>query len=575
MSFLRKYWKKYRVIFICSVLCVGMESLCDLIQPQIMASLIDNGVNRLDLQYVIKTALLMLGITGAGAAFACMRNVLSSKASQSFGADMRKDLFVKIQNLPIYESDRFDGGSLVTRMTNDVTQLTNFINGLMRIFFKAPVTCIGAIILSISLNIHTVPIVLGIVFIASIVTFLSMKLSYPVFAKVQNALDHLNTTVREYLMGIRLVRAFGRQEYEKERFDHANENLSKTTIKANRILSVFSPITNLAINSGVAVIIIIGARLVGKGDMKVGQIVAFITYMTQILASFSMITNILNTFIRTRASYMRIAEIMNITQIENIANSNERMNLSFHDTIADFKNVSFKYPLSSGEMALQNIHFTIKRGQLLGIIGPTGSGKSSLAALLLGFYQATEGSILFGNENIRNIPEGILRRHISIVPQAPMLFSGSIKENILWGNNNASQSQILAAAKTAQAYDFIMNTPHKLETELGQGGINLSGGQKQRLSIARALAGSPDLLILDDCTSALDSLTESKVRQGLKKYSKDLSCILISQRISSIISADKILVLDSGSQAGFGSHIELMQSCGVYRDIFYSQMGKV
>lgn len=573
--FLRAYWREYKYLFICSVLCVVMEAVCDLLGPQIMSRLIDNGVGRLDMQYVLMAGLGMLGVTAAGTVFACTRNVISSRVSQNVGAKMRHDLFVKIGCLSVSDAERFDGGALVTRMTNDVTQLTNFVNGIMRIFVKAPITCIGSIVLASMINYRTMPIVIIIVVAAFAVILLSMKLSYPVYGKVQQAIDKVNRTVREYLIGIRLVKAFGRSRYEKERFSRANHNLSDISKKANRINAVFTPLASLFVNLGIAAIILIGARLVGSGDMKVGQIMAFVTYMSQILFSLIMVTNVLNIFVRTKASYVRIMDIMKLPNQENFAETSveKKGDMGKGMTALRFENVTFSYPFATGETTLRSIDFTLEKGQTLGIIGPTGSGKSTLASLLLRFYEANEGVVYVGGKEITNIPPDVLRRHIAVVPQSPMLFTGTIRENICFGKEGAADEDVKKAAGAAEAAEFIEASVSGYDTPLGQNGINLSGGQKQRLSIARAIVGQPDILILDDCTSALDTLTEARVQKNLRKYAENLTCIIISQRIRSIMEADCILVLDDGNQAGFGTHDELMNTNEIYREIYQLQIG--
>ena len=573
VRWVNKYWLKYRGLCALSMLCVGMEALCDLLQPQIMSRLIDNGVARLDMPYVLRMGLLMLGLTAVGALFACARNVLSSRASQRFGADLRRDLFVKIQRLSISDAEQFDGGALVTRMTNDVSQMTNFVNGLMRISFKAPVVCIGSIVLAMALNVRTVPIVVAIVLVALASIVLSMRLSYPMFMRVQGTIDRLNTTVREYLMGIRLVKAFGRYRYEEERFEGANAALADTSRKANRILGVFSPVTELVTNLGIAAIVLLGARWVGDGNMQVGQIVAFISYMSQIFFSLNMINNLLNMFVRTKASYARVGEVMTLADSEPLA-----------DTVAadgprgaariDFEAVRFRYPLSTGEMALQDVAFSLSPGETLGIIGPTGSGKSTLATLLLRFYAPTQGHVRVDGVDVADIPVEVLRRRVAIVPQTPMLFTGTIRDNLRWGDAHAPDEALEAAARVAQADAFIREAPEGYDTLLGQHATNLSGGQKQRISIARALVRRPDVLILDDCTSALDALTEAAVLRALQERAGGMTCLLVSQRVSSVMRADKILVLEDGRQAGYGTHRELMADCPTYREIYASQMGR-
>ncbi len=573
MDFILKYWPKYRKLFVASVSCVAGEALCDLMQPQLLAKAVDEGVKKSDFNTVLRIGALMVLMTALGAVFACLRNVFSSKASQNFGADMRRDLFIKIQKLSVSDAEQYDGGSLVTRLTNDVTQLTNFINGIMRIFVKAPVVCIGGIILASRLNIRLLPIIAGVVFVSFLSIGLSMKLSYPVFAKVQTAIDRMNTTVREYLIGIRLVKAFGRFRHEEQRFEQANELLSRTTIKASRIMSMFSPVSNLAGNAGIVLVLFVGVSLVPKGEMEIGQIMAFVTYMTQILVSMTMISNMLNVFVRTKASYSRIAELMNMPDSEDYEAPAREGGAYNAESILELNGVWFEYPLATGDIALAGISFSIGRGQTLGVIGPTGSGKSSLAALLLKFYGISGGKIIFAGEDISNITPFELRKRVSIVPQAPMLFTGTIRENILAGNRDLSEEEMCECARIAMADEFVTASKDGYDTMLGQGGINLSGGQKQRLSIARALASKPELLILDDCTSALDALTEAKVLDRLRSGISHMSCILISQRISTVMRTDKILVLANGRQAGFGSHEELMTSCEEYRGIYDSQIG--
>ncbi len=604
MKLFSEYWKDYKHLFFLSIFCVAMEAVCDLLIPQIMSRLIDNGVIQGNMKYVLATGGVMLGITMTGAVFACTRNVLSSKVSQKVGARMRHSMFEKVNRISVSDAERYDGGSLITRMTNDIVQVTNFINGIMRFFIKAPITCLGCITLAAMIDIHTIPIVLTIVLISCMALGVSMKLSYPIYEKVQGALDKINTTIREYLIGIRLVRAFGRNKYEQKRFEDTNDNLSDITIKAERISAVSSPVASLSVNMGIAAIIFAGSRLFVSGDMKVGQIVAFVSYMTQILFLLVVVTNILNLYVRTKASYWRISEVLllsdqersnqewsdqerherfsspgergdnqsvNPEDIREYNTENLYSEKGMYRKMVSFDNVSFSYPSATGDMALKDIDFSIEKRQTLGVIGSTGSGKSTLTSLLLRFYKATEGSILIDGKPIDELPEEQYCHIAAIVPQTPMLFTGTIKENICFGNENASGEEIEEAAMAAEAYEFISGSGG-FDTYLEQHGANLSGGQKQRLSIARAIVGHPDLLILDDCTSALDTITESRVMKNLKEYSKNLTCINISQRIRSVMGADNILVLDNGYQVGYGTHEQLMKNCEVYREIYRIQM---
>ena len=578
MRHLKKYWEKYNLLFFISVFCVSCEAVCDLLQPKFMSRLIDEGAVKGDLSYVIRTGFIMLGIAGTGAVFAMVRNVSASVASQKFGADLRHDTFAKIQSLSAEDIDRFEGGSLVTRMTNDITQIQNFTNGMMRIFFKSPIMCIGAIIMAATLNYRTIPIIIPVAALVGLVIAMSMKLTYPRFSRVQQSLDKLNTTMREYLVGIRLVKAFRRFKEEESRFSVSNDALADNTIKANKILAVFSPMMALCANFGIAVIIFLGARWIDIGDMQVGEIMAFITYMTQILNSLGMISNVLNMFVRVKTSHERVREIFDagdntsVNTKKNIDEENILKNNAKSHII--FDNVSFEYKGATGQAALSALSFSVERGKTLGIIGPTGSGKSTLAALLMKFYSASKGEIRVSDIPVDKIPESILRSRIAIVPQTASLFTGTIKENILWGRENATDTQIEEASKTAEAHEFIKASPEGYATMIGQHGVNLSGGQKQRISIARALIREPEILVLDDCTSALDVMTEAKVKHAIKSFSDDMTCILITQRINTAMTCDKILVLDSGNQAGVGSHGELMETCEVYRDIYMSQIGR-
>ena len=580
MRHLKKYWKKYKLLFFLSVFCVSCEEICDLMQPRFMSRLIDNGAVMQDLDYVINTGLIMLGIAGAGAVFAMIRNISASVASQNFGADLRHDMFSKIQSLSVEDMDKFEGGSLVTRMTNDITQMQNFTNGMMRVFFKAPIMCVGAIIMVTTLNYRTMPIIAPVIVIVVFIIALSMKFTYPRFAKVQQALDKLNTTMREYLAGIRLVKAFRRFDEEEKRFSESNDKLADNTVKANRILAIFSPCMALFVNFGIAAVIFFGANWIELEDMHVGQIMAFVTYMTQILNSLGMISNVLNMFVRVKTSHERIREVFDVDISDHPVNADALPPLQGGEFCTTskahivFDNVGFEYKGSTGQAALSGLNFSVERGEILGVIGPTGSGKSTLAALLMRFYNTSRGEICISDMPIDITPESVLRNQVAIVPQTASLFTGTIKENILWGKENATDSQIEEAAKTAEAHEFILATPEGYSTIIGQSGVNLSGGQKQRLSIARALIREPEILVLDDCTSALDVMTEAKVKRAIRKFSSDMTCVLITQRVNTAMTCDKILVLDSGSQAGFGTHDKLMENCDVYRDIYMSQIGK-
>lgn len=571
LGYLKKYLIRYRKQFLIAITFIGLETAGDLIQPTIMSKIIDNGVKRGDMDYVLKLGGLMFLITALGASFAIIRNIVSSRVSQSFGADLREDLYIKIQNLSLENIDEFQDASLITRLTNDVNQMQNFAHGSMRIFVKAPILGIGAVIMAFILNPKVALIPLIIVPIVGVIISLNLKISYPIFTRIQRALDKVNGVMREYLAGIRVVKAFNRFDYEKGRFRKVNEGLKDITLKGMRVIAVFNPTVALTVNIGIVLVLWLGGIRVNTGNMEVGKIMAFVNYMTQVLHSLVLMTRILNMLIRAKASSERIGEVF-ATEPSMIVKENP---IEFDEGKGqvEFESVYFKYG-NNGRWVLEDINFTINPGETLAIIGSTGSGKSSLVKLIPRFYDVVEGSIKIDNVDVRHMKFDDLREKISIVPQKVLLFTGTIKDNIKWGDKDATDEDVEEVAKIAEAHDFITTFNEGYNTYLGQGGVNLSGGQKQRISIARALIKKPSILILDDSTSAVDLITERKIRNKLKAYLKSTTTILIAQRITSVMDADKILVLDKGKIVGQGKHEELMESCQVYRDIYISQLGK-
>ncbi|MGE8203168.1 ABC transporter ATP-binding protein [Heyndrickxia sp. NPDC080065] len=571
MKFLNKYIRKYWLSFSIAVIFLTFEAICDLLQPTIMSKIIDIGVANKDLNYVFKYGGFMLLITVVGAIAASTRSILASIVSQNFGAELRSDLFRKIQTLSFKSIDKFDRASLVTRLTNDVTQVQVFVNGLMRIFVKAPLLCIGGLIMATKLNVHLAVVLAVVVPIVAIIIISNMKIGFPFFMKVQKALDHVNGVMREYLSGVRVVKAFNRFDYEVDKFNKANDEFQAKSTSAIRIMAIFSPVIMLVLNLGIVAVLWIGGVRVDNGQMQVGHVIAFTNYMTQILFSLMMISMVFNMFVRAKASAGRIGEVF---EEENDMSWKDRdQNDSIKGRI-DFENVTFSYDGASGDPILKNISFSCLPGETVGIIGSTGSGKSSLIGLIPRFYDVTSGTIKINGENIKGLNPKIIREKIATVPQKTTLFTGSVIDNIRWGKEDATMEEIEKAAMMSQAHDFIMESPEGYHTRLGQGGVNFSGGQKQRLSIARALVKQPEILILDDSTSALDMVTESKLKESLKKYASNLTCLLIAQRITSIIDADKIIVLDDGEIAGAGTHDELIKDCRVYQEIYHSQIGK-
>jgi ATP-binding cassette subfamily B protein len=571
MGFYGKYIKRYRVLFALSILMLTFESFCDLMLPTLIANIIDTGIGRNDLGYIIRMGSIMLAITAAEAVAASSRNILSSKAALRFGRDLRLDLYRKIQHLSFESLDHFDNASLVNRLTNDITQVQNLTIGLTRIFVKAPLLFIGSVIMAMRLNIRLSLILFAVIPIVVLFIIVNLKIGYPLYLKVQKALDGLNAVMREYLSGVRVVKAFNNYDFEIYRFEKANtENASITTTSMRR-MAFFIPSVYLTIYIGILAVLWFGAVQVSRGTLQVGEIVAFINYMNLIFFSLIMISFIFSTFVRAKASADRIAEVF--SEVDSMKYSSNPAPDDVKGMI-EFDKVNFSYTGYCGEPVLNNISFSCRQGETIAIIGSTGSGKSTLISLIPRFYDACSGSIRVDGMDVRDMDINALREKIAIVPQKTILFTGTIIENIRWGKEDASVEEVVEAASVAQAHSFVSSFPEGYETRLGQGGVNLSGGQKQRLAIARALIKVPEILILDDCTSSVDVATEAEIRKSLKKYFGKLTSIIVAQRITSVIDADRIIVLDKGEIACIGTHHELMESCHVYQDIFHSQIGK-
>jgi ATP-binding cassette subfamily B multidrug efflux pump len=563
------YWQRYRLHFSGAALFVALEAVCDLLQPTIMASIIDIGVANRDLDYVLQQGGIMLLVTAAGALAATARNIISSTVSQRMGTELRSQVYEKIQTLPFTMVDKFDRAALITRLTNDVTQIQSLVNGMMRISLKAPILCIGGLIMAVSLNPRLSVVLAGVVPVVGLLIAINMKIGYPMFLAVQSALDQMNRTVRETVAGVRVVRAFNRFSYEQTKFATVNTYFRERSETALRRMAVFGPSIALTMNLGVVAVLWLGGRGVKSGEMQVGHIIAFINYMTQILFALVIIALVFNVFVRARVSARRIEEVLNVQADGTEELAADPAPLSFQGRI-DFEQVSFAY---DGTLALDNISLTCLPGETVGIIGPTGSGKSTLVQLIPRLYEPAAGTVKLDGLDIRRLNPRLLRDRIAFVPQKALLFSGTILDNIRWGKEGATSAEIETAARMAQAHDFVMDFPEGYETRIGQGGVNLSGGQKQRLAIARALVRKPAILILDDTTSAVDVATEARIRQALAAYAAGLTCFIIAQRISSIMTADKIAVLDEGKLVGLGQHEELLASCAVYREICQSQLG--
>jgi len=568
------YVRAYFAPFLAAFACLSVESVCDLLQPTVMARIVDDGVAANDIGLVLRLGLLMLCIAAVGAAGAAGRNIIASIVSYRFGARLRADIFRRVTSFSFSELDAFDPASLITRQTNDVTQVQTLVNGVMRVFAKAPILAVGGLVMASVLEPGLVVVLVVTVPIAAALICINLATGFPRFKRVQEGLDRVNSVAREFLGGIRVVKAFGREKREVGKFAAANAELTGASTFALRIMAFFGPAVSLTVNLGIVAVLWLGGYRVTSGSLQVGKIIAFINYMTQILHALTMITGIFTSFVRAKASWERIGAILCVQ-------GSESLDLSAPSPAAPapggaevrFKGVSFAYPNSRGRLVLEDIELVCRPGSVTAVIGPTGSGKSSLAALVPRFYEPTRGTIFVGGVPSVSLDLQALRSRIALVPQKTVLVSGTIAENLRWGKDNATEAELEAAARIAQAHDFISCFPEGYASLLGQGGVNLSGGQKQRVAIARALVRKPEVLILDDCTGSVDSITEAEIMAGIRGSAPGFTCILITQRISAAAAADAILVLDEGKAVGIGGHESLVRECAVYRDICAAQLG--
>lgn len=565
MKLMLTYIRRHIGKFLIALLFLSMETAADLLQPTFMSFIVDNGVKSQDVGKILEYGIIMLGIAAMGALGAIMRNIYATKTSQQIGKEMRHDIYEKMQTLSFENIDRLQPSSIITRITNDVTQIQNFINGSMRIMMKAPVTCLGALILIIWRTPRLIPMIVMILLVSSLLIAGNMKLGYPRFDRMQKMLDRLNQVSREFLSAIRVVKAFQAEDQEEEKFRQAAEGFAVAGVSAMRVMALFGPLINLTVNAGIVVLLWISSV---EPPGEIGRLMASLNYMTQVLFALGMVSHILNSAVRAVASSRRVEEVFS----EEPAQENHENSLLIDGNIC-FENVSFTYA-TAARSAIENISFGVQAGETIGIIGPTGSGKSTLVNLVPRFYDATQGRILIDSVDINHIDMNRLREQIAVAPQKALLFSGTIEENLRWGDEGASMEEIKIAADTACAAEFIAELSMGYNTQLGQEGVNLSGGQKQRLSIARALLRKPSILILDDCTSALDATTEARVLQGLRKQMADMTVLLISQRISTVMRADRVLCIEDGKIQGIGTHSELLANCVTYQSIYASQIGE-
>lgn len=561
--------RKYRTATIIAPALLIIEVLIEVRIPFLMAKIVDVGIPAKDLNYVLRTGGLMLLMAFLSLACGAISSRFSSIASMGFGSEIRRGLFEKIQGFSFSNTDKFSTSSLVMRLTTDVTNVQNAFMMIIRLMVRSPIMLICATFMAFEINSSLVVVFLAAIpFLAIMLTMIAVT-AFPNFRVVFKKYDALNASVQENLVGIRVVKAYVRSAYEKLKFKNANDTMMKAAVKAEKIVQLNNPVMQISMYGCILAILWFGGGMVIGGSMKTGELISFISYVTQILMQLMMLSMVLITIVISKTSVNRIVEVFEEeNDIKDDPSSEDQV-------IADgsilFDDVSFSYNPKAKEKILDHIHLQIKSGDTVGIIGGTGSAKSTLVQLIPRLYDVTDGRILVGGKDVRSYKIENLRNAVSMVLQKNVLFSGTIRENLKWGNENATDEQIMDAAKAAQAHDFIMSFPDGYETDLGQGGVNVSGGQKQRLCIARALLKNPKILILDDSTSAVDTATDSRIRAALLEKCKNTTTIIIAQRITSVSGADQIVVLDDGKISGIGTHDELLKSNEIYREVYESQ----
>jgi ATP-binding cassette subfamily B protein len=547
-----------------------LEVSMDLLQPRFIQQIIDEGVAKGDLQVVLTTGLWMIGAATIGLIGGVGCGVFTVLASQNFGADLRQTLFGKVQALSFGNLDTLETGGLITRLTNDVTQVIELVSMLLRVMVRVPLLMVGSLIMGYFTSPQLSLLFVVLIPVVAIVLVRVINRAYPLFGGVQQRLDRLNTVMQENLAGVRVVKAFVRNQHELGRFRRANEDLTNHNILAVRTVAVTMPLMMLALNAGIVATLWLGGVRINSSTMQVGQVVAFINYLMQALMALMMISMLTMRFARAEASSVRIGEVLaSEPQIKNRADADTAFT---PQGAVRFEDVTFQYNGTHGEPVLRAINFSATPGETVALLGATGAGKSSLISLIPRFYDVTGGRVTLDGVDVRAIDEMALRHQIGFALQESVLFTGTIRDNIRYGRPEANEDAVLAAAKAAQAHDFISSFPDGYDTLVGQRGVNLSGGQKQRIAIARALLTDPAVLILDDSTSAVDVETEAKIQAALAELRRGRTTFIVAQRISTVLAADKILVLDDGRVAAIGNHNELMAGSPIYREIYTSQL---
>ena len=572
MKSLMKYLKDYKKECVLSPLFKLLEATFELFVPLVMAAVIDKGIGHADKPYIVKMCLVLIALGIIGLVCSITAQFFAAKAAVGFATKLRHSLFGHIQSLSFSEIDTLGTSTLITRMTSDVNQVQNGVNLVLRLLLRSPFVVVGAMVMAFTIDVKAALIFVVTIPLLCIVVFAIMFVSIPLYKKVQAGLDRVLLGTRENLTGVRVIRAFNKEKDEVERFNESNAALTKIQMYVGRISALMNPITYIIINGGIVALIYVGAIRVDSGAISQGQVVALVNYMSQILVEVVKVANLIISCTKALASANRIESIFDVK-----ASVRDKTEVMLGDNSSEyaveFNNVYLKYK-DAGEDALSNIDFKVKRGETVGIIGGTGCGKSSIVNLIPRFYDATGGEVKVNGVNVKDQPVEKLRDIVGMVMQKAVLFKGTIRDNMKWGNENATDAEIYEALDISQSREFVEQKPDKLDEMIEQGGKNLSGGQKQRLTIARALVKKPQILILDDSASALDFATDAKLRKAIASMEGKMTVFIVSQRTSSIQHADKIVVLDDGQIVMIGTHEELLEKCEEYREIHYSQISK-
>ena len=566
----KKYMTPYLSAFIIGPLLMLTEVFGEIMLPKLMSLIINNGVAERDIHYIMTIGAIMVLTTSVMAGGGIGGAYFSAKASICFTSDLREDLFAKVQEFSFKNIDTYSTGSLVTRLTNDIQQIQNVIMMGLRLMLRAPGMFVGALIMAFIMNARLAVVILVVIPLLSLAIALILRTAFPRFTRMQEKLDRLNSGIQEALTNVRVIKSFVREDFEEDRFREMNQDLKESSLNAMKIVIATMPVMMLAMNITTLAVVWYGGNIIIAGDMPVGNLTAFTTYIVQILMSLMMLSMVFLQSSRAMASLKRVNEVMD-TRIDLKDDHASHKELQVIEGRVEFRHVDFSYTGSEDELVLEDISFTARPGQTVGIIGSTGSGKTSLVQMIPRLYDVTKGQVLVDGVDVREYSLRNLRQGVGMVLQKNVLFSGTIEENLRWGKEDATEEEIREMAASAQADGFVTSFTNGYDTDMGQGGVNVSGGQKQRLCIARALLKRPRILILDDSTSAVDTATEAKIRECFRTTLKDTTKIIIAQRIGSVEEADLILVLDDGRIIGQGTHEELLKGCGAYQEIYYSQ----